>query len=226
VSGVAESPSFKKLIENKLGLTAFGIGNLRNVEWGKKYLWAVRFTDPKPPKPFDTFFPASDVTIPEATLNSYNFEQGQSSFRVPQRSEISEISLTFYDDNIGTLQTWMKNWINIDILNQGKFVSCLKDSHPVSGKLNPYNYNRVYPTRTLELTKLDESLSPIEGGLKVYTVYPEGTLEWSGSSGSEAQSYTVTFTIVGENNPDTAKHKPDFIKDAASKGAQLLGRFF
>lgn len=221
---VSESPSFKKIMEDKLGLQNFGIGFLRDVEWGKKYLWAVRFTEPKPPAPFDNFFPASEVSVPESSVNSYNFDQGQSSYRVPQRSETKEISMTFYDDNKGTLFNWFKNWINIDILNEGKFVSCLKDSHTPSK--SPYGYTTVFPTRTLEIQKLNESLEPISGEIRVYTVYPEGTIEWSGGSSSEAQSYTVTFNIVGESEPTATKPNEDKFKAAVNKGAQLLGRFF
>jgi hypothetical protein len=221
---VSESPSFKKVLEDKLGLQSFGIGYLRDVEWGKKYLWAIRFTDPKPPKPFDTFFPATDVSIPEAQVNSFNFEQGQGSFRVPQRTDVREISLTFYDDSKGTLFNWFKNWIAIDILNDNEFISCIKDSH--IPKRDPYHHGRVYPVRTMEIQKLNEGLEPIEGEVKVYTVYPEGTIEYSGSSGSEAHTYTITFTIVGEGSPAAEVAKEKDIKFYVNKGAQLLGRFF
>lgn len=220
---ISESPSFKKILEDKLGLQTFGIGNLRNTEWGKKYLWAVRFTDPKPSKPFDTYFPATDISIPESSINSFNFEQGQGAFRIPQRTDIREISMTFYDDNKNTLFNWIKTWIAIDILNDNQFISCIKDEHvPVK----PNGYTRVYPVRTIEIQKLNESLEPIEGEVKVYTVYPEGTIEYSGSSSSEAHIYTVTFTVVGIGEPAAATASGKDIKFYVNKGAQLLGRFF
>jgi hypothetical protein len=220
----SESPSFKKIIEDKLGLKSFGIGNLRQVEWGRRYLWAVRFTEPKPPAPFDTFFPASDITIPEFSVDSFNFDQGQSSFRVPQRTQIREISMTFYDDSNGTLFNWFKSWINVDILNDGKYVSCLMDEHAPERPV--YGQTRVFPIRTIEVQKLDAGLEPVAGGIKVYTVYPEGTIEFVGGSASEANTYTVTFNVVGEADPTISKVAPDKFKAAVNKGVQLLGRFF
>lgn len=220
-------PNIQRIIEDKIGLNKFGIGLLRNVEWGKKYLWSVRFFDPAPPVPFDSWFPASDITVPEANLNSFNFDQGQGSFKAPQRTDIKEISLTFYDDSNQTLLTWMKSWIAIDIMNNGKYVSCLKDDHLPEGGASPYGYTRVYPVRTMEVTKLDESLEPIKGQTQIYSVYPEGNIEFQGGSASESNIYTINFTVVGEGGPkDLPDRDDEFLTQAKKIAVQTLGRFF
>lgn len=204
-----------------------GIDNLRGISWGKKYLWAVTFLEPKAPTPFESFFPASDIEITDSLIESFVFEQGQSTFRAPQKTNARQVSITFYDDIDGTLFKWMSDWINLDILNNGKYVSCLLDDHKPEGDrlVNFQQGNRVWPVRKIQFCKLGNGLDPIKGTEQILTVYPEGELQLSGSSGSEACVFTVAFNIVGDDRTAKDTGSTDILQKAKKEATRLLGRF-
>jgi hypothetical protein len=214
--------NIEKQLRDALGQNEYGINQLRNVEWGKKYLWSVRFMDEKPPAPFNEFFPATDITIPEAILENYIIEFGQDSFKIPHKTNAKDLSITFFDDSKRTLLTWFKNWVEIDILNNGQYVSCLLDDH-----LRTVGLGRVKPVREIEVFLMDNSNEKIKETKAVYKIIPEGTIEWSGSSASEIPMYTVNFSVVdarfGESKGESSKFDSKLLKKRAT---QLLGRFF
>lgn len=205
----------------------YGIGQLRNIEWGVKYRWAVRFLEPLPPEPFERFFPASDIDFPEATLDSFTFVQGQTDLKVPQRQTVREMSLTFYDNENSALVNWLKDWIKIDIFNDGKFVSCLRDDHPIEGQriVEFERDSRVYPVRTLQFVKLNSDLEPIDGTEQILDVYPEGTINFNGSSASEALLYTINFVIVGERLDKARGSNSEYLNRQSRGLTKILGRF-
>lgn len=163
-----------------------GLDEIRNVNWGRKYTWDIKFNDPKGllPTPFDTWFPASDIEIPEAILDSYTVDFYNQAFEIPMSTGLKELRVTFYDDSKFSLFKWIRNWINIEILNLNQaspWVSTLEES-----------------VKSVQLLKLDETKKPIE--TKSYLVYPKTTLSWEGTSAPESQQYQVSFIVAGESS--------------------------
>jgi len=163
---------------------------LRNIEWGKKYLWDVKFEGA--PNPFDVFFPAADVEETRARLEVFQFERYLDSLRIPLRRNngLRNLRLTFFDNQDNTLVNWLDDWINRLVFSNGQIV------RPVASI-----------TKTVTLLKLNAQKEQIEA--TTYRVFPEGEIVFNGSSSSDPQSYAVNFIIVGsgtkpefpENNP-------------------------
>jgi len=174
-------------IDKALGLDEFGIGQLRSIEFGKKYLWDIRFnTDDLPerinhnlPKKFQGFFPASDVEENRANLENFSFEVFMNSYQVPRKSQAKEITITFFDDIKNGLLQWFDDWINVHILNNGQFLSPLEDCVRLVD-IRKLNNRREIQTRNS------------------YWVIPQGPVTYAGTSSSEAQSYSLSFVVVGE----------------------------
>ena len=174
-----------------------GITSIRNVEYDKRFLWAVDFVNTfTPPSPFDTFFPASEVTIPVAQVNEESIIFGQSELPYPINESPREISITFYDDASQTMLRYFKDWINLDIKNNGAFMSGLNDSHQAVATDSFGNSRAVFPTRQIRLAHLDAYRT--QNSFYSYSVFPKGSLDFVGSQASEAQEYTLTFSIVDD----------------------------
>jgi len=162
------------------------IEQLRAVDWGAKYLWDVQFS-PAAPSPFNTWFPAVDVEENVANLESLTIEAHIHTFKVPQRTSVKEIRLTFYDDSKNTLLTWLKDWMAGEasgssgiIANGGKYVRAVSSI-----------------TRQLQVIKLNRKREQVSTA--VYQVYPETALTFAGSSASDVHMYTVPFVVVGSD---------------------------
>jgi hypothetical protein len=224
-------PNIERIVSNFLeGGT--GITAIRNVEYDKQFLWTVDFLDGQsdaigaslaPPAPFDQFFPASDITIGMGTVQSEEREFGQTSIKFPRRSNAQNLSITFYDDEKRTLQKWMREWINIDIFNNGNFVSGLNDSHaPVTSTAQ--NRSRVYPTREVRIALLDayrKEVIPYH-----FRVYPEGDFQFTGSQDSSATTYSMDFVIVEDlGKRNTSKSAGGLFGFTFDDVKQLIGRF-
>jgi len=217
-----------------------GIDAIRNINWGTRYLWAVRFIEPACPEPFgNRWFPATDITIGDSSISSYNFEYDQNSYRIPQKTNDKTLSLTFFDTKEAVLQRWFSDWMAIDILNNNKFMSCLLDDHKVEAigntarRIQFPESNRVWPVRKIEYFKLDADLEPIIDTIKVLTIYPDTEIQLSGGSDSSAQTFDLSFAIVGEfkrgsdvnENEGNKDSKNEYIERTKVQGARLLGRF-
>jgi hypothetical protein len=219
-------PNIERAVSNFLeGGT--GITSIRNIEIDKNFLWVVDFVGGGdsfiPPAPFDVLFPASEVTLELAKLELEEQIFGQSSIKYPKRTSAKEFSVTFYDDEKRTLQRWFSDWINLDILNNGEFISGIDDNHQiVTGNDSFGNFGRrVRPSRHIRLALLDAWRR--NARVYEYKVVPEGVLSYSGGQGSEATNYTVNFAIVEDL---TVRRKPvtsgGFGFDEVKK---LIGRF-
>jgi len=152
------------------------IEQIRGIQWGQKHLWDVRIQGV--PTPFDTWFPAVDISIPTATIESHMVDTPMSRARFAKSTSDHEISLSFYDDDKGTLYDFFDNWINVEILNNGDYISLLSEY-----------------AKQVDVQKLSIDRKPIKR--MSYFVYPEGTLTFMGDSSSEGNLYSVTLVIVG-----------------------------
>ncbi len=152
------------------------IDQLRTVEWGRSYLWDIRFPDA--PAPFNNWFPAVDVEENTATLNSQEFNAAWTTFRIPYNTSSFDLRITFMDDVNHTLRLWIEKWINEEILSGGKGTKPIAEI-----------------TKPVEITKLSLDKEVID--LKRYLVYPEGGIYFTGNSNADALVYSVTFIIAG-----------------------------
>ncbi len=156
--------------------------NLRNINWDEGFLWDVRFPSIGPflgaPSPFDSWFPAVSVEEPVYSVSSYQFEIFNKNFKIPEKTNTSELRITFYDDENNTLLGWLKNWVENIMFRQGFSVAT------ISEVLKP-----------VQIAKLNKSKEVID--TRSYLVYPEGSLSYSGSSSSESQTYSLSLVIAG-----------------------------
>lgn len=179
-------------LEGQSGITA-----IRAVEYDKRYLWAVEFVDSfLPPQPFDGFFPASDVTLPFESITDQTFTYGQSELNIPIGESTRDLTITFYDDKDKTLLRYFKDWMRLDIKNNGLYMSGLQDDHQAVSADSFGNQRRVFPTRSIRLVMLDAYRT--ENAIYKFSVFPKGQIDYSGSQASEAQEYTMTFAIVDD----------------------------
>lgn len=223
-------------MESVLGLDKSGIGQLRSVEYAKKYLWEVSFGGKgpdslPPPAPFAEFFPAIDVDMDEATLNPYQYDQYMSQYEVPHTSEARSITITFNDNDDNALFRWISDWINIDILNHGHFISALLDDHRVVSSRDPDSpgtdsfgdVRGVMPLRKMKLSLLSPGRSKVL--TRSFLVFPKGKLVFNGSQQSAAQTYTITFVIVSQIDEQASNDKGAFLDKLKAASIDLFGRF-
>lgn len=215
-----------KMLEGSLGLDEFGIGQLRAVEWSRKYLWSFNFVDfnspisassffknpfatPKtrqstatPKAPFDKFFPAVDVDINEITSNGFQSDAYMTSFKVPQKQDLVTLKLTFYDDQDNTIYNFMRHWVKNEIYNGGRYVSPLSDCVKAVElrKIKLASIGDFIGGASAALTGSKSSDASI-AEIQHLWVIPDGQMPWNGSSNSEAHMYTMDFVVVGEANP-------------------------
>jgi hypothetical protein len=161
------------------------VKQLSKIEWGKEWLWDIKFPDA--PSPFNNWFPATDVTIPTATLKSKTFVIHMSEYSIPERTGEHKLSISFVDDINHTLLDWITAWINgiVDNTQGHGYVLTLQEA-----------------MKQVFITRLNTNREPILiGGVPyedVYWVYPEGTPRFKGGGGSKSLAYEQDFVIVGD----------------------------
>jgi hypothetical protein len=153
------------------------INQIRAIEWGRTYLWDIKFPDA--PAPFNEWFPAVEIEENLATLESFDFEGFISTYKVPKSTTVFDLKVTFVDDIDHTLAHWLEEWINTDMLGEGNYILPLVDC-----------------CRKVMVAKLNLKRELI-GHMKTYLVYPEGGLYFRGTSESGLPQEELTFIIAG-----------------------------
>jgi hypothetical protein len=160
------------------------VEQLRDVNWGRSYLWELFFIPakdkPAPSHPFDYWFPASEVEEQLHNPEAHPFEVGQQTLSIPHRMGERTITITFYDNVEGIMENWLNDWLN-SIHNKGEYVTVLQTA-----------------IRELSIRKLDLQKNLIQ--VNSYYVYPNGALTFSGNSSSEARTYSMEFVVAGIND--------------------------
>ena len=156
------------------------ISQLRNIEWGKSFLWDVRI--PEAPSPFNSFFPAVDIEEGLANLESFSFEAYNNSYKIPKNRTVKDIKLTFTDDQQNTGLSFFTQWMSNEIFaeNDGNStVATLQDAAKqiIIQKLPPSRGDAILQSS--------------------YLVYPEGPLSYKGNSESGGLIHQVNLIIVG-----------------------------
>jgi hypothetical protein len=156
------------------------IDKVRAVEWSKSYLWDICFFGGNgygpPPYPFDSWFPATEVQDLVCSVNTNEFSSPMRQFSVPVNSNLRRLKIDFIDDMYCTLENYFVEWMDVQILNNGKGVT------PVEECL-----------RSLLVYRLDASRKPVKGYL--YSVFPAGELPFNGRSDSQANEYALDFLV-------------------------------
>jgi len=211
--------SISGFLEGNKGITA-----VRSVEFDKKYLWVLDWVTNgvhQPPAPFDDLFPANDVTMPFAVVESNSIQLPQTSMKYATGSGQKEMTITFYDDQKRTLLTWLSDWVNLDIQNDGRFMSGIHDNHGLITEVDSFGKQRnVKPVRTLRLALLDAFKDEVQAFQ--LEVYPDGPIDWNGAQASDAQMYTVNFVIVSSVSEKDLSKFNLFSKQGV---LESLGRF-
>lgn len=158
------------------------LSQVRGVEWGRTYLWELKFSSiNSPPAPFSEWFPAIDVEDDEAVLESFVISDAyMGEIKIPLNTTSKNIKITFIDDVDRTLSKWLKEWINVTILNNNQYVSTVTES-----------------VKLVTVSALNTDKTPIEGGTNNYWIYPEDTLMFVGNSSSDLPIYSINFVKVG-----------------------------
>lgn len=182
------------------------IDELRSVEWSASYLWDIRFTDPTPPAPFNNFFPAQDVQENLTNLESYQQELMHKAVKVPHRSSPRSIAITFADDIDNTLLNWLHEWMEGEIFNDdGSKVKVLDEI-----------------CRRIDILKLDESRNTLQ--TTSYWVYPEGPLNFNGTSQAQPHQYNFTFVVAGRVGKRPKSQNTDFTAQRIPETPNTIAR--
>jgi hypothetical protein len=135
---------------------------------------------PDAPSPFNSWFPASDVSEPIGALQSGMYDLFTSTYRIPHNRPPMDLRVSFFDDQRNVLAGWISFWINSTILNSGKGVS-------------PIGSPGV--CKIVMIAKLDSMKNIIR--TNSYWVYPDGIVTFEGTNSAQATKYTVNFVIAG-----------------------------
>lgn len=227
-------PNIERIVSNFLeGGT--GITAIRSLEVEKKFLWTVDFPGKgissqgsynpyfAPPSPFNDFFPAHDVSLPAYVIESSEYSLPMTSVNYPKRGGAKQMTISFYDDQDRTLFKWFKDWVDIDILNAGQFISGLEDQHvSVIPTLAEKENRPVHPYRTVRVAMLQAYRK--EAIAFEFGVVPSGSMDWSGDQSSEANMLNVTFDIVADSTYGKLK-KTGLQAQIFKEIKNIIGRF-
>lgn len=159
------------------------INQIRQVQWGAKYLWDLKFVDPLKTlsSPWDQWFPAQDVEDNTAMLETFTVEAAMSTYKVPIKSQQTDLKVTFVDDAANSLYNFFDYWINDTALKRGKHVATLSEV-----------------VKIVQIVRLTPERKIITNQVRSLWVFPEGPLTWNGGSTDDAMNYTVSFVIAGK----------------------------
>lgn len=162
------------------------IEQVRNVQWGKTYLWDIKFIGGGVPDPFNEWFPAVNVEDSDGAINSFQFEGGNTMFKTPQNKSNQDIKLTFVDkdfehgEKVYNLYEWMIAWRNQSVIKPDGTVGVLSEivKHIVIAKMNSKK----------EIVRTSS-----------YWVYPEGEIAFVGNSENGVPTYNVSLVVVAKD---------------------------
>jgi hypothetical protein len=159
------------------------IAEITNIEWEQNHLWDVMFDDspakePKLPKEFKNWFPASEVRIPRLILESHTIDASISQIRLPKSTSSKVMSISFLDNIQHGIKEWLAEWVNSIILNNDLYLSLLSDI-----------------VKTVHVKELDRAKEEVN--MRSYLVYPEGDLPFTGTSEAGVPVHSMNFVIVG-----------------------------
>lgn len=156
---------------------------LRAVNWSRAYWFEIRLEGA--PAPFDFHggigLPVTDVSEPIATGQTFNWEGGIDSLMVPQRKTEMIMTVSFIDDEIGTLELFFEAWFNA--------------MYQSTQGVLPLNECCKY----MEIHKMASNGAITKS--REYYVYPTGQLTGGNKIASGPREYQVDLVIARHLDP-------------------------
>jgi hypothetical protein len=153
------------------------INQMRGVEWAKNFLWDMMIVGA--PAPFDSWFPATEVTEPLASLASHQFTHHIQEFAVPKNTTMSQMSITFLDSYNYKLAQFMSDWY-ASILGDYTGLQCLTDA-----------------VKEIHIQKLSYRRNVLSH--HQYWCYPDGAFNLQLSSSPGPLTHQITLNVAGSN---------------------------
>lgn len=161
------------------------LDHMRQIEWSRGYSWDV-FIDPAPPAPFNSTrygLPVVEVKDHIAYTRPWDIDAGCSTYRMPKGKALFDISLSFLDDEVGTMEQYFEKWFEQICPWEGRAgsdgcVSYLEDI-----------------VRQIRITKVNSKKQAIF--TRRYYVYPDGEIVGYNNSVGGVRTYTVILTVAG-----------------------------
>ena len=154
------------------------IDDLRAIQWGVTYDWDIRFPDA--PFPFSKFFPAVEVSEPQAALQFHQETFFIDTYRIPWNKLPQDLRIVFHDNTNGILLDWIQRWINKTIFNNGAGVS-------------PIGTDGV--CKRVHISKLNSKREIVK--TSAYWVFPDGVVDFLGNNAPDVLTYSINFVIAG-----------------------------
>lgn len=150
---------------------------VRAINWGKEYLWDIRFPDA--PSPFSNWYPATDLELNPFTAASFVYNAYMRDYKFPQSKSSPDLSLTYLDSVDKTLYMWLKDWFN-DIYDEERGLLTVAEA-----------------VRPVDIAYLDYKRNPFK--VETYLVYPDGGHPFKGTSNeASVPSYNISMVIAGK----------------------------
>lgn len=168
-----------------------------SVQWGSQNHWNVSFPNKGAnekvaplPNPFDDWFPATDVTLNEVSLESNTVRLGLSEFKFSQSYSAPDLTLTVVDTEDEKLYRWYKAWV--DYIRGGDTMKTLDESYKL---IQIESYSKTGSSSS----GLSKSVKGRwkSNGIRTYKIVPTGIVSWSRGSSAETVNIALTFDIVG-----------------------------
>jgi hypothetical protein len=176
--------------------------DIRNIEWGKSYLWALNFppyetqsmySPPDPPSMFSSWFPAQNVTEPVFSIENYSINSPIVNFQIPKSFSFADINILFYDTNTHAIREWVYSW----------FLYMFGLSHQ-----SLYTYKKFFTSkRFVGVRPLMDVIRPVNIikytsdhiviSDRTYYIFPSSNFAANLNSESQALTDKFTFTVVG-----------------------------
>lgn len=186
-----------KALNNALKNTLF-LEAIRNLNWSRGYSWYVELDGV--PNPFQRGgvigLPVTDVTIRIADGKTHQWEAGIETLVVPLGRNYQTITLTFIDDEQGTMCTFFERWYNM-IYTSGRGVlplqECVKQITITKTKSTRSNIRR-------HTASIDGEQKTVIG--RDFLVFPHNSFEESEKLESGPRTYNIDLIVAKQLNAD------------------------
>lgn len=190
--------------------------DVRDVSWGKSYLWNAKFynpyesenllpsatnslivpsyiSPPEPPEKFKSWFPAYTVSEPVFSIQTMNVKTPLINFPIPKTLSNADLSISFYDDDKSSIRKWISNWclhmFNLSVSDETEDGKVYISRETGSG------------VRTLSECIMGLSIKKFTSDHIItterdYLVFPSQNFVNSMDSESNADTFQATFSIV------------------------------
>lgn len=174
--------------------------DIRNVRWGKSFLWDIRFPNesasgdssylipPPAPAPFNVWFPAHTVQEPIYSISTMPITTAIFDMSIPKSLSYSEMTISFYDTVWDHLRDWLWRWTMYMFSAPVEQIGYIPQGGVAVRTL-------VECIRPVDIMRLSEYGSVIWA--RRYLVHPSSSLIASLTSDSSPVDYTASFNVVG-----------------------------